>query len=170
MNAGESEGQAILAAIGGLVVDVTFMQYLAARLVVFAGPEDNEMLLLKNGEKVFKRAREATGKFTDPGVADETRSWLREAEKFQRRRHELAHSIVLHIHRAGLYHPQSGRTLSLTARQAGELAAEASEHAALGSYMSIFQWRQALGLISPDKAVEKSEDSGPLPSRQAGPG
>jgi hypothetical protein len=154
----KSVSREIRAAIGELVIEVTFMQYLAARLVAIAGITDNEMSLLRPGSKPFKQACEATRTFKDPQAADRTRSWLREAEELERQRHEVVHSIVLHTHRAGLsmYHPRSGSMVRRTTREVVELAAKACKHAEDGNYMSIFDWPPALGLAGPHEVGDES--------------
>jgi hypothetical protein len=155
----KSVSREIRAAIGELVIEVTFMQYLAARLVAVAGLADNEMSLLQPRSKPFELAREATRRFTDPQVADRTRLWLREAEELERQRHEVVHSIVLHTHRTGLstYHPRSGSMVRRTTREVVGLAAKAYKHAEDGNYMSIFDWPPALGLADPHKVSDESE-------------
>ena len=85
----KSVSREIRAAIGELVIEVTFMQYLAARLVAVAGIADNEMSLLQPGGKLLELARKAIRTFKDPQVAGRTRSWLREAEELERQRHQV---------------------------------------------------------------------------------
>ena len=154
----KSVSREIRAAIGELVIEVTFVQYLAARLVAVAGIADNEMSLLQPGGKPFELARKAIRTFKDPQVAGRTRSWLRGAEELERQRHEVVHSIVLRTHRAGLsmYHPRSGSMVRRTTREVVELAAKACKHAEDGNYMSIFDWPSALGL-GPHKVGDASE-------------
>ena len=49
----------VRAAVGGLALETTWLEYLAARLVAIAGLTDNEMALLAPRAEVFKHAREA---------------------------------------------------------------------------------------------------------------
>ena len=60
----------VRAAIGDLVIETTWIEYLAARLVRLAGMTDNEMSLLAPGGKLFKHARRAAEKLEDPEMAE----------------------------------------------------------------------------------------------------
>jgi hypothetical protein len=144
--------RAVRAAIGELVIEVTWIQYQAARLVMFAGitadGEDEASLLLMPARDLFRRARQGAGKLTDTAVADRTRSWLREAEELARRRNEFVHSVVLHTGQRGLslYHPKTRHALAPSTREITALAARASKHADEGARLSLFDWPGALGL------------------------
>lgn len=148
----------VRAAIGGLVIETTWIEYLVARLVVPAGitDTDNKMSLLALGGKLFELARRATGELKDPEVAARTRLWVDEAEELRRKRHEVVHSIVLHNHAVGwtAYHPKSGSTVAYSTREIVDLARQVCQHADEGNYMSLFDWPPALGLADSVQADE----------------
>ena len=125
----------VRAAIGDLVIETTWIEYVAARLVRLAGITDNEMSLLVSGDKLFNQARRAAGKLEDPEVAERTRRWLREAEGLRRMRNQVVHSIVLHSHPVGwpvgwtAYHPKSGSRVAYSTREVVDLAKRVHLHA-----------------------------------------
>jgi hypothetical protein len=158
-----SMSQEVRAAIGGLVIEMTWIEYLAARLVVLAGRRDNEMELLKPGTGLFKLALQAAEDLRDADVAQRTRLWVREAEDFQYKRHEVVHSIVLYSRGAdlALYHPRSGTETEYTASEIADLAGQASRHADEGTYMSLFDWPRSLRRSGSMEAVgEPSGEDG----------
>jgi hypothetical protein len=97
----------VQAAVGGLVIETTWLEFLAARLVAIAGDTNDEMALLEPQQKVFKRARKSAAAMQDPNIHQRTVDWLKRAEELQSERHKVVHSIALYDGRRGWhsYHP-----------------------------------------------------------------
>jgi hypothetical protein len=75
-----ARGAETLAAIGELVLQTTWLEYLAARLVTIAGLTDNEMALLAPHAHVFQQARKAANRMNDTDVKRRTLEWLKQAK------------------------------------------------------------------------------------------
>src|SRR5918995_1819417 len=99
-----------LAAVGELVIQTTWLEYVTARLVAIAGRTDNEMALLKPRGNVFQKARETAALIDDATIREQISAWLTQAERLQGERHTIVHSILLYDNRPGfnVYHPGSG--------------------------------------------------------------
>jgi hypothetical protein len=138
----------VRAAVGGLVIETTWLEFLAARLVAIAGDTKDEMALLRPQQKVFKRARKSAAAMQDPNIQQRTVDWLKRAEELQSERHKVVHSIVLYDGRRGWhgYHPRSGDLRRMEKREIVELAEQARQHADEGNYRSLYEWRLALGV------------------------
>ena len=149
----------VQAAIGGLIIDMTWIECLAARLVRLARLTDNEMSLLAPGGKLIKHARKAAGEFEDSEAAERTRRWLCQAESLRRKRHQVVHSIVLYSHPVGwaAYHPESGNKVEYSTREIVDLAQRVHVHADEGTYMSLFDWPRALGRADSARAEDETE-------------
>ena len=122
----------IKAAVGGLALEATWLEYLAALLVKIAGETTNEMELLAPQGEVFKRARKSAGALKDVNLRKRTLEWLKRAEELQGKRHRVIHSIAL-IDRPGEYgyHPKTGDLVPT--QEVFDLAKEAQEHADEGN-------------------------------------
>jgi len=137
----------IHAAVGALVIQATWLEYLAARLVARAGRVQNEMELLKSRKSLFREARNVAATLPDADLAAGTRDWLDKAQALLDRRDEVVHAIVIHEHEPGwnAYHPRSGRLLKMSPKQIADLARQLQEHADDGTYSSIFEWARSPG-------------------------
>lgn len=147
------------AAIGQLVVEVTYMEFLAAFLAGRACLVDNEMQLLKPGGEVFKVAAKAAPLLQDSRHAQDLRAWLAEAGEFQRRRHEAVHALVLRQHGEVLrrYHARTGSMDDVATDDLVALAAQATEHVDELVYLQLFEWPPPVGLAD---AVRTANDLG----------
>jgi hypothetical protein len=143
----------VRAAVGGLAIETTWLEYLAARLAAIAGTTDNEMALLAPGADVFKQARKASAGLQDVELRGRTLAWLKRAKALQEERNRVVHSIVLHDGRSGWhgYHPKNGSLRRLSAEEIVELAEQARAHADDGVYMSIFEWSPAFSRGAADE-------------------
>jgi hypothetical protein len=97
----------IKAAVGVVAMERSFMEFLAARLVVIAG--DAEWALLKPRGDVFELARQSAAAMQDPGIRQRALEWLKRAKELQGECHRVIHSVAL-FHHSGSYgvHPKSG--------------------------------------------------------------
>lgn len=147
----------VRAAVGSLVIETTWLEFLAAHLVALAGDTNDEWALLEPQQKVFKRARKSAAAMQDPSIRQRTVDWLKGAEKLQGERHKVVHSIVLDDGRRGWhgYRPRSGDLRRMKTREIVELAEQARQHADKGDYRSLYEWRRALGVepgeVEPDE-------------------
>jgi hypothetical protein len=134
----------IKAAVGGLALETTWLEYLAALLVKIAGDTTNEMALLAPQGEVFKRARKSADALQDAGLRERTLEWLKRAEELQGERHRVIHSIAL-IDRPGDYgyHPKTGDLVPT--QEIFDLAKEAQQHADEGNYLYLYEWQPAFG-------------------------
>jgi hypothetical protein len=132
----------IKAAVGVVAMERSFMEFLAARLVVIAG--DAEWTLLNPRGNVFDLARQSAAAMQDAAIRQRSLDWLKRAEDLQGKCHRVIHSVALVGH-SGSYgvHPKS-RTLVPT-QEVLDLAQEAQRHADEGNYMSVFDWPPAFG-------------------------
>lgn len=162
----------VRAAIGDVVVETTWIEYLVARLAEMGwrvGREDNEesekyirsLLRPQRARDLFKAARSATGKFASTEVAARTEAWLNHAKELREQRHALVHSIVIREHRPGFsgYQVKGERVFELSTRGIVDLAKRVHMHSEEGTYMSIFVWPEALGLVGTD--ADAGEHAGP---------
>jgi hypothetical protein len=162
----------VRAAIGDVVVETTWIEYLVARLAEMGrsvgceGNEDGEeyirSLLRSQGAKVlFKAAQSATGKFDSTEAAARTEAWLNHAKELREQRHALVHSIVIQEHRPGFtgYQVKGERVFELSTRGIVDLAKRVHRHSEEGTYMSLFVWPGALGLVDTD--ADAGEHAGP---------
>lgn len=135
-----------LAAVGELVLQTTWLEYLAAQLVVIAGKTDNEMALLATGAQVFQQAQKTAALIEDTTVREQMSTWLTEAKRLQGERHTIVHSILLYDGQPGfnVYHPRSGELRRWSDDEIRELARRVHEHADEANYMVLFDWRHAL--------------------------
>lgn len=153
----------VRAAIGDVVIETTWIEYLVARLAEMGrrvGSEDNEdgeeyirsLLSSQRAMDLFKAGRSATGKFDSAEAAARTEEWLEHAKELREQRHALVHSIVIHEHRPGFtgYQVKRERVIDFSTRAIVDLAKLVHAHSEEGTYMSIFVWPEALGLVSPD--------------------
>ncbi|HEY6685627.1 MAG TPA: hypothetical protein VI094_05395 [Propionibacteriaceae bacterium] len=70
----------VRAAVGGLVIETTWLEFLAPHLVALAGDTNDEWALLEPQQKVFKRARKSAAAMQDPSIRQRTVDWLKGAE------------------------------------------------------------------------------------------
>jgi hypothetical protein len=152
----------VLSAVGGLAIETTWLEYLAARLVATAGRTDNEMALLAPRQRVFKPARDAAAGMRHGAVRARTLAWLERAETLREERDRVVHSIVLHDGRPGWhgYHPRSGSLRRLSTPEIVSLAEQTREHVDDGVYLSIFEWPPVLAMVESDDT-----DSGQTPTQ-----
>lgn len=129
----------VQAAVGGLALETSWLEFLAARLVLIAGDTKDEVALLKPQGKVFELARESAAARQDDSLRERTLDWLTRAQELQGERNRVIHSIAVFDH-PGWYglHPKS-RTLVPT-QEVLDLADEARRHADEGNYMGLFDW------------------------------
>ena len=89
-------------AVGGLVIQTTWVELLAAQLVVLAGDNtDDEWDLLEPRQELFARARKSAKKMQDPGIQQQTVNWLDQAQKLRGERNKVVHSVVHYDGRPG---------------------------------------------------------------------
>ena len=89
-------------AVGGLVIQTTWVELLAAQLVVPAGDNtDDEWDLLEPRQELFARARKSAKKMQDPGIQQQTVNWLDQAQKLRGERNKVVHSVVHYDGRPG---------------------------------------------------------------------
>jgi hypothetical protein len=90
----------VRAAIGDVVVEMTWIEYLVARLAEMGrrvgceGNEDGEeyirsLLRPQRANVLFNAARSAAGKFDSTEAAARTEAWLNHAKELRERRHAL---------------------------------------------------------------------------------
>jgi hypothetical protein len=153
----------VRAAIGDVVIETTWIEYLVARLAEMGqrvGSEDNEdgeeyirsLLSPQRAKDLFKAGRSATWKFDSTEEAARTKEWLEHAKDLREQRHALVHSIVIQEHRPGFtgYQVKRERVFELSTRAIVDLAKRVHTHSEEGTYMSLFVWPEALGLVGPD--------------------
>ena len=144
----------VLAAIGGVAIETTWVEYQIARLVVMArkmesADREDYMRLLLSKRIDLDAARAAAGQLRDPNVATRTLAWLDEAESLRNDRHSLIHSIVMDEHRPGYtgYWPRDKKVVTFDAAQVVDLENRVRVHGQEGDAMSLFDWPAALGLV-----------------------
>jgi hypothetical protein len=144
-----------LASVGELVLQTTWLEYLAARMVTIAGRTDNEMALLATGAHLFEHAQETADLIDNTTVREQISAWLAKAETLQGERHTIVHSILLHDGRPGfnVYHPRSGEIRRWSDDEIWELARRVHEHVDEANYMILFDWRQALESLNNSTAM-----------------
>lgn len=153
----------VRAAIGDVVIETTWIEYLVARLaengrgVGAEGNGDGEeyirsLLSPGHAKDLFKAGRSAIEKFDSTEAAARTKEWLELANDLREQRHALVHSIVIQEHRPGFtgYQVKTGRVVELSTHAIVDLAKRVHRHSAEGTYMSLFVWPEALGLVGPD--------------------
>ncbi len=141
--------RAVREAVGGLVIQTTWLEFLAAQLVVLAGDNtDDEWDLLERRQELFGRARKSAKKMHDPDTQRRTVDWLDRAQKLRGERNKVVHSIVQYDGRPGWsgFHPRSRGLQRMETREIVELAEQAFSLAERGVYLSVVDWPPALGV------------------------
>jgi len=145
----------VRAAIGDVVIETTWIEYLVAKLATMADEMDGDVreakiraLMSGNPAKLFESAHLAAEKFGDSEAASRTQAWLTNARRLREMRHSLVHSIVAREHVPGFtgYRPKGEQWVQLGTRQVVDLARQFSSLSEEGTYMSLFAWPSALGM------------------------
>jgi hypothetical protein len=152
--------KAVREAVGGLVIETTWLEFLAAGLVVLAGDNtDDEWDLLLPHRDLFKRARDSAKKMQDPDVQQWTVDWLSRAQELRNERNKVVHSVVHYDGRPGWsgFQPRSRNLRQMKTREIAELAEQAQQHVEEGLYRSVVDWPPALGIEPEEVDPDDSE-------------
>jgi hypothetical protein len=140
----------VKAAIGEIVVETTWIEYVMAVLIARVEDDSDIMELLKSGGATLAtRAMRAVEKLDNAEKIRRAEAWLKKAEVLRRQRNQIIHSIppktqptsVAKAYRGLIgYQPREGTFLQYDTRELVDLAARIRECASEGASMADSDW------------------------------
>jgi hypothetical protein len=131
----------VKAAIGQIVVETAWIEYVMATLIARVDRRNIMEVLKEDGSKLAKRAKQAATKLNETEMVVRAESWLKEAEELRTQRNQIIHSIVAKAHPGWTgYYPRGEIFREYKTREIVDLAYRMSRSAAVGENMAHSEW------------------------------